>query len=1013
MKAHWLALAVVVVGAAFVPGCVENESYQPPVPGADEFQSADPNQQHERGYPGGDYADASASDGGADADAGSEAGPPEDPEDPTREIEEADIIKVVGDTLYALSAYRGLVAIDVSNPEELRMLGRYPTTGMPFEMYVRDGVAYVIYSSFWSYVYDEATGTEDWKSTSRIVALDVTDPGEMFELGTYDLAGEISDSRIVGDVLYAVAFESGWCWRCDGTPRTTVTSLFVADPASIALVDRLSYTEDGGYGWRRSISVTPERMYVSGVTYSSDWSSAHSTIQVVDISDPAGRLREGAEVPVAGQIDNRWQMDEVDDVLRVVSQPGGGWGSSEQPVVETFAVVSASDVRPLGRLAMVLPRPEQLMSVRFDGPQAYAVTFQQTDPLFTIDLSDPAHPVQRGELEIPGWLYHMEPRGDRLLAIGYDEGWSSGLAVSLFDVADLDHPTLLDRVAFGGDYGWMPEDQDRIHKAFRILDELGLILMPFAGWSHDDEGYFGNYESGVQIIDFTRDDLTLRGTIPHQGFARRAFLHRDRLFAMSDERVETYDIADRDHPRALDALTLARTVYRIAVVGEHVAELVSDWWTGEARLDVLPLDDPDGLDPVGTLDLSALRPAAARPYDYWSSGFSYYSSRMFAHGDHAYLLWAESGCSYWGYYGCSDSDPQTGLAVFDLADPGHPRLVSQARFPFLFPGQSGWWSSGTVEAGETIVQLGSTLVVRPASDWYWYYDDSERDPATLELLDLADPERPRHAATFRLPGGEDLGTLQVVDGLVVTSHAEPLDGEDGLVRFFLDRIDISNPSRPRRLAAINIPGSPVWYDPGAARLITVDYQHETRTATSWDDCYGASGWGWDAWYDDATGACTRLTKSLNLLEVEGYHAVLLHRIEFSEDRLRDVRVSADRVFVGTESSDGWGYWYDDRPTTDPRPRLLTFTGLQGGELELRDEVRMSTPGTWLFAARGTRAYVLSDYPPSLELYDATRAGSVARQNLTLLTGYGYDVQIFDGYVLTANASWGVQRIGTP
>lgn len=1008
MKAHWLALGIVVAAAALVPGCVESGTGL----GVDEFQSADPSQRGGRGYPGDDYGDAGVSDGAADAS--SEAGSPEDPEDPAREIEEADIVKVVGDTLYVLSAYRGLVVIDVSDPAALRVLGRYPTTGRPFEMYVRDGVAYVIYSSFWSYVYDEATGAEDWESTSRILALDVTNPAEILELGTYDLAGEISDSRMVGDVLYAVAFESGWCWRCDGTPRTTVTSLYVGDPTSIALVDRLSYTEDGGYGWRRSIAVTPERMYVSGVTYSGDWSTGASTIQVVDISDPTGRLRAGASVRVAGRIDHRWQMDEVGDVLRVVSQPGWGWGSGEQPVVETFAVVSASDVRPLGRLEMVLPRPEELMSVRFDGPRAYVVTFQQTDPLFTIDLSDPANPVQRGEIEIPGWLYHMEPRGDRLLAIGYDEGWSSGLAVSLFDVADLDHPALLDRVAFGGDYGWMPEDQDRIHKAFRIFDDLGLILMPFAGWSYDDEGYYGRYDSGVQIIDFARDDLTLRGTIPHKGFARRAFLHRDRLFAMSDERIETYDITDRDHPRALDVLTLARTVYRIAVVGRHVAELVSDWWTGEARLDVLPLDDPDGLEPVGTLDLAGLRPASARSYYYWTSGFSYHNSRMFAQGDHAYLLWSETSCDSWSYDRCSDDAPRTGLAVFDLSDPTAPRLVSQARFAFEFPGQVGWWSSGTVEAGETIVMAGTTLVVRPARNAYWWYDD-DRDigPPTLELLDLSDPAHPRHASTFRLPGGEEFGTLQVVDGMIVTSHREPVPGEEGLVRFYLDRIEISDPDRPRRVASINIPGSPVWFDPGAARLVTVDYQREERAATSWGDCYGVEGWGYDSWYDDETGLCTRLARSLNLLRVEGDRAVRIDRVEFPDLQVRDVRVTPERVFVGTEAG-GWWSWYggtDDG--VDPRPRLLTFTGLLGSALELRSEVRMSTPGTWLYAARGAKAFVLSDYPPSFEVYDATRPTSVARQSLTLLTGYGYDVQLFDGFVLSANSMWGVQRIAIP
>lgn len=131
---------------------------------------------------------------------------------------------------------------------------------------------------------------------------------------------------------------------------------------------------------------------------------------------------------------------------------------------------------------MVLPRPERLRSVRFDGDRAYAITFEQTDPLFTIDLGEPAAPVQARELEIPGWVFHMHPQGDRVLGLGFDDGNAAGsLTVSLFDVSDLESPGLLSRVNFGGDYGWLAEDQDRIHKAFNILDEENLILVPFSG----------------------------------------------------------------------------------------------------------------------------------------------------------------------------------------------------------------------------------------------------------------------------------------------------------------------------------------------------------------------------------------------------------------------------------------------------------------------------------------------------------------------------------------------------
>lgn len=1003
MRAKSQALLLIAVMAGlFLWAC--NENPEEPVVGDTSFESADPNWDGEGGMYGDDEADAGAeADGDADADADGEASP-------EREIEEADIIKIEGDLLYALSEYRGLVVIDISDPANLEVLGRHAMYGRPFEMYVRDNIAYCIYSSFWIYTYNETEGTSDWVSTSRIVALDVSNPERMRAVGNFDLAGEISDSRIVGDVLYAVAFEDGWCWRCESTPQTTITAINIAEPSNIGVVDRLAYEEEGAYGWRRNIAVTTERMYVSGTNYGDDWETAHSTIQVVDISDPRGRIRPGAQVEVAGQISNRWQMDEYNGVLRVVTQPGSWWGSEEQPVVETFAVRSASDVTPLGRLEMTLPRPERLMSVRFDGPRGYAVTFEQTDPLFTIDLSDPENPVQRGELEIPGWLYHMEPRGDRLFAVGYERTGDTSLQVSLFDVSDLDNPEMLDRVNFGAGWGWMVEDQDRIHKAFRILQDLGLILMPFAGWSHDDEGYYGRFHSGIQMIDFTDDSLDQRAVIPHHGFARRAFIHRDRLFAMSDERVEAYDITDRDDPELLDNVTLSRSVYRVAPFGDHVAELVSDWWTGEARLDILPRSDPDGMNPVGRLDLAELLPDDSRAYYYWSYAFSYHNSRLLAHGDHLYLIWQDQSCGYWWFDDeCGEDETElTGVAVFDVSDPTAPELVSHQRFPVRFPMQRGWWWSGAIEAGDTIAQIGSTIVIRPAPDFYWWWDDErEREAPTLEILDLSRPERPRHAASFTLPGDHEMGTLQVVGDQIYTSHREP--SRTGRVRFYLDQIDVSRPSTPRLIRSVNIPGSPIRFDAETDRLVTVDYQWRSTPADDWEDC---RGYWRDVRWDEDEGLCYRLDRTLNVLEVHRGVAELLDRMSFGDRSPRDVRVTSDRVFVGTQQTYYW-WWDDDEEPVDPRPELIVVTGLDDGLLRERASVRMSSPYTWLYAARGTQAIVLSDTPPALDLYDSADADDPELVNQSLLTGYGYDVHILDDSVVSANSMWGVQVIPLP
>src|SRR6185503_17596122 len=141
--------------------------------------------------------------------------------------------------------------------------------------------------------------------------------------------------------------------------------------------------------------------------------------------------------------------------------------------------------------------------------------------LFVIDLADPAKPVQRGELLMPGFMYHLEPRGDRIIGLGIDRTDPRGsLNVSLFDVADADKPKMLARVPFATaniseDYaildGEIAEDQDRIQKAFRVFSD-GVVVVPFS----TPQPYYAtgavcdNGGGGVQLVEWKGDTLTKR-----------------------------------------------------------------------------------------------------------------------------------------------------------------------------------------------------------------------------------------------------------------------------------------------------------------------------------------------------------------------------------------------------------------------------------------------------------------------------------------------------------------------
>lgn len=64
---------------------------------------------------------------------------------------------------------------------------------------------------------------------------------------------------------------------------------------------------------------------------------------------------------------------------------------------------------------------ERIYSVRFMGKLGYIVTFEQVDPLFVIDLSDPRNPQVKGELKIPGYSSYLHPYDEtHLIGIGYN-----------------------------------------------------------------------------------------------------------------------------------------------------------------------------------------------------------------------------------------------------------------------------------------------------------------------------------------------------------------------------------------------------------------------------------------------------------------------------------------------------------------------------------------------------------------------------------------------------------------
>ncbi len=184
---------------------------------------------------------------------------------------------------------------------------------------------------------------------------------------------------------------------------------------------------------------------------------------------------------VPGFLLGRWALSEYQGKLRVATTTGQPWAAPEEmPSSQSSVIVLAErgdDLRKVGSVSG-LGKGETIRAVRWFDDIAAIVTFRQTDPLYLVDLADPANPAVRGELKIPGYSAYLHPvGGDRLLGIGQDAdrtGRVTGLQISSFDLRNLARPTRTAAVGYGRGY----TDVEHDSRAFTYLPGRRLAVLP-------------------------------------------------------------------------------------------------------------------------------------------------------------------------------------------------------------------------------------------------------------------------------------------------------------------------------------------------------------------------------------------------------------------------------------------------------------------------------------------------------------------------------------------------------
>ena len=303
--------------------------------------------------------------------------------------------------------------------------------------------------------------------------------------------------------------------------------------------------------------VSPDSLYL--FNHSSDWwnQTEETSILKFDLNPEDGSVELSATGAVPGSILNQFSVDEYDGYLRVATTSGwvGRWNGQGGPANNVFVLrQDGQTLETIGRLEN-LAAGEQIYSVRFMGDRAFVVTFRMVDPLFAIDMSDPADPQVKGELKIPGFSNYLHAIDeDRLIGIGRHADEQTGLfadpQVSLFDVGDLANPELLDRYTLDtGRTGGTNVVPDHHAVAYYPDHRVLTVSLP----APDSPGsYYGANDLWVFKIDTLAVDNTdpqpseirLLGRIEHDRSVRRSVRIGDELYAVSEDSLTVHDIFD-------------------------------------------------------------------------------------------------------------------------------------------------------------------------------------------------------------------------------------------------------------------------------------------------------------------------------------------------------------------------------------------------------------------------------------------------------------------------------------
>ncbi len=401
-----------------------------------------------------------------------------------------------------------------------------------------------VYEEDYIYLNNGGFGTAE---KVEAVTCDIKDVKKPEEIGKVTQSGYYSSSRMAGDHLYLFSSYSVGNNIDNHEPRTfipmvngslirekdislppfkcgsmyeVVTAVSLDRPSRTA--DSKAIFTDGG-----SLYVSNENIYYYETKWNDRGDAEKTVIRKIGYKD--GKLAGAVQGSIKGYINDSFSIDEYKGNLRIVATVG-----------ETNSVyVLNGKLKTIGSIKK-LAKDERVYSARLLGDTGYFVTFRETDPLFSVDLSDPENPKVLGKLKIPGFSDYLHFYGeDKLLGIGMnveeEAQVTDGVKLSMFDISDNTDVKEENKLVLKNVYS---TDVSYDYKA--ALIDVKKNIIGFAGSTEGGERYYlFSYDEKAGFTCRLSEEINGRS-----GRAARGIYISDKLYVVCGNVIEAYSLKD-------------------------------------------------------------------------------------------------------------------------------------------------------------------------------------------------------------------------------------------------------------------------------------------------------------------------------------------------------------------------------------------------------------------------------------------------------------------------------------